>query len=146
MLNLCMQDCNASVLLVGWGTKRIAPPNASLEGFSGIDIIKVELERLCRCTVLCIDILASVVPDSKTERRAILHSACWMSQRSCFINGQSHCWVIHGQHECGSADGQLCQGRAEPRQNNHSNLAVTRSKRWFASISMTESITTLVHC
>ena len=62
---LCIQGCDASVLLDGGASEKNAGPNKnSLRGFQVIDEIKAELEQVCPHTVSCADILALAARDS----------------------------------------------------------------------------------
>ncbi|KAG0611103.1 hypothetical protein M758_7G115900 [Ceratodon purpureus] len=58
-----VRGCDASVLLKGKGTERVAPPNFRLEAFSVIDMIKEALEDACPETVSCADVLAFAARD-----------------------------------------------------------------------------------
>lgn len=61
------QGCDGSVLLDSTGdtvAEKEAPPNLTLRGFEAIDEIKTTLERECRGTVSCADVLAMAARDS----------------------------------------------------------------------------------
>lgn len=63
---LCMQGCDASVLLNsanGQAAEKDGIPNQSLGGYGVIDVVKVKLEKACPGVVSCADILALVARD-----------------------------------------------------------------------------------
>ncbi|KAK9265409.1 hypothetical protein L1049_012370 [Liquidambar formosana] len=61
-----VRGCDASVLIDSVGenvAEKEAPPNLTLRGFEVIDEIKTELEKQCKDTVSCADILALATRD-----------------------------------------------------------------------------------
>lgn len=52
------KGCDASILLDGSGSEKVAPSNGSVRGYELIDAIKTRLEQLCPGLVSCADIIA----------------------------------------------------------------------------------------
>ncbi|XP_021841146.2 peroxidase 57-like [Spinacia oleracea] len=53
-----IRGCDASILLDGSGSEKVAPSNGSVRGYELIDAIKTRLEQLCPGLVSCADIIA----------------------------------------------------------------------------------------
>lgn len=62
--NFNLQGCDASILLNHRGSERRAYVSRTLRGFTLIDEIKTEVERRCRKTVSCADILTAAARDA----------------------------------------------------------------------------------
>jgi len=77
-LSLCLQGCDASVLLDDTanftGEKNAFPNINSLRGFNVIDNIKTNVEAACNATVSCADILALAARDGVVRVSPILHN------------------------------------------------------------------------
>ncbi|KAL8139587.1 hypothetical protein V2J09_005608 [Rumex salicifolius] len=52
-----VKGCDASVMLDGNHTEKMAAPNLDLDGFTDIDEIKAEVEKVCPGVVSCADVL-----------------------------------------------------------------------------------------
>ncbi|KAL8139590.1 hypothetical protein V2J09_005613 [Rumex salicifolius] len=52
-----VKGCDASVMLDGKHTEKMATPNLDLDGFDDIDDIKTEVEKVCPGVVSCADVL-----------------------------------------------------------------------------------------
>ena len=64
---LCLQGCDASILLDRVGTdqaEKDARPNLSVSGYQEINDIKAKIEQACPGVVSCADILALAARDA----------------------------------------------------------------------------------
>ncbi|KAL8139586.1 hypothetical protein V2J09_005607 [Rumex salicifolius] len=52
-----VKGCDASIMLDGNHTEKMAAPNLDLDGFTDIDEIKAEVEKVCPGVVSCADVL-----------------------------------------------------------------------------------------
>ncbi|XVF33780.1 hypothetical protein REPUB_Repub18cG0000400 [Reevesia pubescens] len=59
-----VRGCDGSILLNHQGSERLAKSSRTLRGFEVIDDIKAEVERRCRRTVSCADILTAAARDA----------------------------------------------------------------------------------
>jgi len=61
---LCVQGCDASILLDNAQSEKTAGPNLSVGGYEVIDAIKAQVEQACPGVVSCADILALAARDA----------------------------------------------------------------------------------
>ncbi|CAM8879266.1 unnamed protein product [Rhodiola kirilowii] len=59
-----VNGCDASILLDGKNSEKLAGPNQSVRGYDVIDAVKTEVEKSCRGLVSCADIIALATRDA----------------------------------------------------------------------------------
>ena len=59
-----MKGCDASLLLDGSDSEKLAPPNLSVRGYDLIDDVKLAVESVCPGVVSCADIIAMATRDA----------------------------------------------------------------------------------